>query len=75
VARPWRVFSVLGPLFRLAVGGDEEEIQRAKDRSVGALLRGLSAEQVRAGLLCYRQDVLARIRQRDPEAEIVRVGQ
>jgi HAD superfamily phosphoserine phosphatase-like hydrolase len=61
-ARPWRVFSVLGPLFRLAVGGDEGQIQRAKDRAVGALLRGLSAEQVLPSLLRYRKDVLPLIR-------------
>lgn len=61
-ARPWRVFRVLGPLFRLAVGGDEEQVQRAKDRGVGALLRGLSEEQVRSSLLRYRKDVLPLIR-------------
>ena len=60
--RPWRVFRVLQPLFRLVVGGDEGQVQRAKDRCVGALLRGLSEEQVRTSLLRYRKGVLPLIR-------------
>ena len=61
-ARPWRVFSVLGPLLRLTVGGAEESIQRAKDRCVGGLLRGLSVEDVRPSLRRYREDLLPLIR-------------
>lgn len=60
--RPWRVFRVLGPLFRLAVGGNAEQIQRAKDRCVGGLLRGLSENQVQPVLLRYRDDVLPLVR-------------
>lgn len=61
-ARPWRLFRVLGPLLRLVVGGDEEQIQRAKDRCVGALLRGLSEAQLQPSLLRYRKGVLPLIR-------------
>jgi phosphatidylglycerophosphatase C len=61
-ARLWQVFSGLGPLLRLAVGGGEEQVQRAKDQCVGGLLRGLPEEQVRTSLRRYRKDVLPLIR-------------
>jgi len=68
--RPWRLFMVLRPLFRLATGGDEEQIQRAKDRCVGRLLQGLAVGRLQRSLQAYRKEVLTIIR---PElAELVR---
>ncbi|AHE99993.1 haloacid dehalogenase-like hydrolase [Thioalkalivibrio paradoxus] len=53
---------MLVPLLRLAVGGNEERIPRAKDRCVAGSLRGLSDEQVRPTLQRYRNDVVPLIR-------------
>lgn len=61
-AFPWRVFRVLGPLCRLAIGGSEQQTQRAKVRCLGGLLRELSEEQVQPVLLRFHRDALALIR-------------
>ena len=61
-ARPWRLLRVIAPLFYLVSGGEAEQIQSAKDRCVGTLLKGLSFEQMRPILQRYRHDVLPLVR-------------
>lgn len=61
-ARPWRVFWALVPLFRLAFGGNEAQMQRAKDRCIGVLLRGLSRKDLQPSLKRYREKVLSLMR-------------
>ncbi|WP_369691989.1 HAD-IB family phosphatase [Spiribacter salilacus] len=61
--RPWRVFLVLAPLIRLALGGREQQVQTAKDRCVGLLLAGLSDAQAEPALQRYRAVVSPLIRE------------
>lgn len=61
--RPWRVFRVVGPLLRLALGGHEQKVQTAKDRCVGLLLAGLSDGQVEPALQRYKEAVSPLLRE------------
>jgi phosphoserine phosphatase len=62
--RPWRVFGVMADLGRLAFGGHAADIQAAKDRCVGALLRGLGEGQIGESVDGYRRRVASLIRPR-----------
>lgn len=55
--RPWRVFRVLAPLLRLALGGQEQQVQKAKDQCVGLLLAGLTDAQAAPALQRYKDVV------------------
>lgn len=61
--RPWRVFRVFGPLLRLALGGQEQQVQTAKDRCVGLLLAGLTDAQVAPALQTFKDGVSPLLRE------------
>lgn len=60
--RPWRVYRVLGPLLRLALGGQEQQVQNAKDRCVCLLLAGLNDDQAGPALKKYKEMVTPLLR-------------
>ena len=61
-SRPWRLPKVARSLWRLAAGGAEETVQRAKDECIGALLQGLSEAQLKVALQRYRSAVIPLMR-------------
>ena len=61
--RPWRVFRVFGPLLRLALGGQEQQVQTAKDRCVGLLLAGLTDAEAKPALQRYKEVVSPLLRE------------
>lgn len=61
--RPWRVFRVFGPLLRLALGGQEQQVQTAKDRCVGLLFAGLTDVQAAPALQRYKEAVSPLLRE------------
>ena len=55
--RMWLLPKILQPLWRLVLGGPEEAIQSAKDRSIGRLLCGISSAQLETALSLYSRAV------------------